>query len=48
MMQQLNLFIVSVIFWADIGLFLLYLLLRMRDVEKQLSIIESQSDGDQE
>ena len=46
-MQQLDLFIVAVTFWGGIGLFLLYLLLRIQDLEKQLRNVESQIDGDQ-
>ncbi|MFW9794243.1 MAG: hypothetical protein ACFFEE_08075 [Candidatus Thorarchaeota archaeon] len=46
-MQQVELFVVAVIFWGDVFLFLLYLLLRMRDIEKQLKIVESQVDGEQ-
>jgi hypothetical protein len=46
-MQQTDLFIVAVIFWGGIGLFLLYLLLRLGDIEKQLKIVENQVEGDQ-
>ena len=46
-MQQFELFIVAVIFWGGIFTFLLYLLLRMMNIEKQLKIVESQIEGDQ-
>ena len=46
-MQQSELFIVAVIFWGGIFVFLLYLLMRMMNIEKQLKIVESQIDGDQ-
>jgi hypothetical protein len=46
-MQQVELFIVAVIFWGGIFAFLLYLLLRMKGIEKQLKIVESQVEGDQ-
>lgn len=46
-MQQYELFIVSVIFWGGIFVFLLYLLLRMMNIDKQLKIVESQIEGDQ-
>ncbi|MGY5872583.1 MAG: hypothetical protein RTV72_10075 [Candidatus Thorarchaeota archaeon] len=47
-MQQVELFIVAVIFWGGIFVFLLYLLMRMMNLEKQLKIVESQIDGDQQ
>lgn len=46
-MQQVELFTVAIILWGDIFLFLLYLILRMRSIEKQLKIVESQVEGDQ-
>jgi len=46
-MQQNELFIVAVIFWGGIFAFLLYLLMRMTSIDKQLKIVESQVDGDQ-
>jgi hypothetical protein len=46
-MQQVELLAVAIILWGDIFLFLLYLLLRMRGIEKQLKIVESQVEGDQ-
>ncbi len=45
-MQQMELFIVAVIFWGGTFAFLLYLLLRMVTIEKQLKIVESQVEGD--
>ncbi len=45
-MQQVELFVVAVIFWGGIFAFLLYLLLRMMGIEKQLKIVESQVEGD--
>ena len=46
-MQQFELFIVAVIFWGGIFAFLLYLLMRIMSIEKQLKIVESQVEGDQ-
>ncbi|MHA1577692.1 MAG: hypothetical protein ACTSU3_10060 [Candidatus Thorarchaeota archaeon] len=46
-MQQVELFVVAVILWGGIFVFLLYLLLRMVGIEKQLKIVESQIDGEQ-
>ena len=46
-MQQFELFVVAVILWGGIFAFLLYLLLRMLGIEKQLRIVESQIEGDQ-
>lgn len=46
-MQQVELFIVAIILWGGIFVFLLYLLLRMAGIEKQLKIVESQTDGEQ-
>jgi len=46
-MQQVELFIVATIFWGGTFAFLLYLLLRMVGIEKQLKIVESQVDGEQ-
>ncbi|MHA3962353.1 MAG: hypothetical protein AM325_002330 [Candidatus Thorarchaeota archaeon SMTZ1-45] len=46
-MQQVELFIVAVIFWGGIFAFLVYLLLRMMGIEKQLKIVEGQIEGDQ-
>ena len=46
-MQQVELLVVAVILWGGIFAFLLYLLLRMFGIEKQLKIVESQIDGDQ-
>jgi hypothetical protein len=46
-MQQVELFVVAVIFWGGIFAFLAYLLLRMMGIEKQLRIVESQIEGDQ-
>ncbi len=46
-MQQVELFVVAVIFWGGIFAFLVYLLLRMMGIEKQLKIVESQVEGDQ-
>ena len=45
-MQQVELFVVAVIFWGGIFAFLVYLLLRMMGIEKQLKIVESQVEGD--
>jgi len=45
-MQQVELFIVAIIFWGGIFAFLLYLLMRMVGIEKQLKIVESQIDGE--
>ena len=45
-MQQFELFIVAIIFWGGTFAFLLYLLLRMVGIEKQLKIVESQAEGD--
>ncbi len=42
----MELFIVAVIFWGGTFAFLLYLLLRMVTIEKQLKIVESQVEGD--
>ncbi|MHA1577753.1 MAG: hypothetical protein ACTSU3_10370 [Candidatus Thorarchaeota archaeon] len=47
-MQQVELFVVAVIFWGGIFAFLAYLFLRMMAIEKQLKIVESQSEGDQQ
>lgn len=46
-MQQVELFVVAVIFWGGIFAFLAYLFLRMMGIEKQLKIVESQVEGDQ-
>jgi hypothetical protein len=46
-MQQTELFVVAVIFWGGLFVFLLYLLMRMKSLDKQLRIVESQVDGDQ-
>ncbi|MFW9974726.1 MAG: hypothetical protein ACFFDQ_05655 [Candidatus Thorarchaeota archaeon] len=46
-MQQIELFVVAVIFWGGIFAFLVYLLLRMIGIEKQLKILESQVERDQ-
>ena len=46
-MQQIELFVVAVIFWGGIFAFLLYLLMRMVGIEKQIKIVESQVDGEQ-
>ncbi len=46
-MQQFELFIVAAIFWGGIFVFLLYLLMRMAGIEKQLKVVESQIDGEQ-
>lgn len=46
-MQQVELFVVAVIFWGGIFAFLLYLLFRMFGIEKQLKMVESQVEGDQ-
>ncbi|MFW9925387.1 MAG: hypothetical protein ACFFDM_01330 [Candidatus Thorarchaeota archaeon] len=46
-MQQVELFVVAVILWGGIFAFLAYLLLRMKSIEKQLKIVESQVDGEQ-
>ena len=46
-MQQFELFTAAVVFWGGIFVFLLYLLLRMAGIEKQLKIVESQIDGEQ-
>jgi len=46
-MQQIELFVVAVTFWGGIFVFLVYLLLRMIGIEKQLKILESQVEGDQ-
>ena len=46
-MQQFELFVVAVILWGGIFAFLVYLLLRMVGIEKQLKIVESQVDGEQ-
>ncbi|MHA1943865.1 MAG: hypothetical protein ACW96M_05655 [Candidatus Thorarchaeota archaeon] len=46
-MQQFELFVVAVILWGGIFAFLLYLLLRMVGIEKQLKIVGSQVDGEQ-
>ena len=46
-MQQFELFIVAVLFWGGTFAFLLYLLLRMIGLEKQLKVVESQVEGDQ-
>ncbi len=45
-MQQFELFIVAIIFWGGFFAFLLYLLLRIFGIEKQLKIVESQTDGE--
>jgi hypothetical protein len=45
-MQQFELFTVAVILWGGIFLFLAYLFLRMIGIEKQLRIVESQTEGD--
>ena len=47
-MQQVELFVVAVIFWGGIFAFLGYLFLRMMAFEKQLEIVESQIDGAQQ
>jgi hypothetical protein len=44
-MQQLELFTVAAILWGGVMIFLLYLLLRMMGIEKQIKIIESQNEG---
>jgi hypothetical protein len=46
-MQQIELFVVAVIFWGGIFVFLAYLLLRMLGIEKQLRVVESQIEGEQ-
>lgn len=46
-MQQLELFIAAAIFWGGIFVFLLYLLMRIAGIEKQLKVVESQIDGEQ-
>lgn len=46
-MQQFELFGVAIILWGGIFAFLLYLLMRMVGIEKQLKIVESQIDGEQ-
>ncbi|MDH4212653.1 MAG: hypothetical protein OEV85_01930 [Candidatus Thorarchaeota archaeon] len=46
-MQQFELFIVATIFWGGIFIFLLYLLMRMAGIEKQLKVVEAQIDGEQ-
>ncbi len=46
-MQQVELFVVAVILWGGIFAFLLYLLMRMVGIEKQIKIVESQVDGEQ-
>ncbi|MFW9959035.1 MAG: hypothetical protein ACFFCT_13270 [Candidatus Odinarchaeota archaeon] len=46
-MQQFELFAVALIFWGGIFVFLLYLLMRMAGIEKQLKIVESHIDGEQ-
>ena len=46
-MQQVELFVVATIFWGGIFAFLLYLLMRMVGIEKQIKIIESHVDGEQ-
>jgi len=45
-MQQFELFVVAIIFWGGTFAFLLYLLLRMVGIEKQLKVVESQAEGD--
>ncbi|MFX1483198.1 MAG: hypothetical protein ACFFCP_08415 [Promethearchaeota archaeon] len=47
-MQQFELFFAAVFLWGGIFAFLLYLLCRMMGIEKQLKIVESQMDGDQQ
>ena len=47
-MQQVELFIVAVIFWGGLFTFLFYLLIRMKSLDKQLKMVESQINGDQE
>jgi hypothetical protein len=42
----MELFIVAVIFWGGTFAFLLYLLMRMVGIEKQLKVVESQVEGD--
>jgi hypothetical protein len=44
-MQQLELFTVAAILWGGVMVFLLYLLLRMMGIEKQIKIVESQNEG---
>ncbi|MFX1578742.1 MAG: hypothetical protein ACFFBJ_03780 [Promethearchaeota archaeon] len=46
-MQEIELFVVAVIFWGGIFVFLAYLLLRMLGIEKQLRVVESQIEGEQ-
>ncbi|MFW9964012.1 MAG: hypothetical protein ACFFCX_10635 [Candidatus Sifarchaeia archaeon] len=46
-MQQVELFVVAVIFWGGIFVFLVYLLLRMMGIEKQLRSVEGQLEGEQ-
>ena len=46
-MQQVELFVVAIILWGGIFSFLLYLLMRMVGIEKQIRIVESQVDGEQ-
>ena len=45
-MQEFNLFLVATIFWGGIFIFLLYLLMRMTSLEKQLKVVESQNVED--
>ncbi len=47
-MQQVELFTVAVIFWGGLFAFLFYLLMRMKSLDKQLKMVESQIDGDHE
>ena len=47
-MQQVELFVVAVVLWGGIFAFLAYLLLRMIGIEKQLRIVETQQEGDQQ
>jgi len=44
--QQVELFVVAVIFWGGIFAFLAYLFLKMMAIEKQLKIVKSQGEGD--
>jgi hypothetical protein len=43
-MQQLELFTVAAILWGGMMIFLLYLLLRMQGIEKQMKIIETREE----
>lgn len=44
-MQQVELFTVAAILWGGMIIFLLYLLLKMQGIEKQIKMLKSENEG---